>query len=722
MSLRGDEEISLCDLKEMQEKAYSRGIITREKSSEDLVFYWVTQWQDDALGVVSLQFKGEFNILRKAGRQIMSDLRSNPVQVDFEPIQESRNDSADLLDGIYRADDRVNTSLEAYDNGSNEAIVAGVGAWELCAEYERPGDESRNQVIRRKPIYEANNNVFWDPDAKLLDKSDANYVCILEAFTHEGYEELVYKLTGRDEEFDPSSFAFPEESYTFPWIGGDQQVVYVGKFYVRQKVTDTLITFNDPLGNPVQYRESMLDDVIDDLIDAGYEITDTMEIERYGVTKYIASGAEILATYEVSGEHIPVVPVYGERAYVEGEEHYEGITRLAKDPQRLRNFQMSYLADIVSRSPRPKPIFTAQQIQGFEFMYEENGADSNYPYLLQHLVDKDGKELPLGPAGTMPEQPIPQALAESLLLTRQAVEDVANPGLPQDIADPDLSGKAVALLQNRLDQQSMVYQQNMKHAKRRDGEIYASMASELYDAPREVTIMRPDGSRDHLQIMETVMDKRTGELVVLNDVSNSMFNVYSDIGPSYSTKKEQTLEQLDKIGAVAANVDPMLHKAIVLKQLVLIDGVDMEDIRTYANNQLVISGFREPESEEEMELLMQAQNQPEQPDPAALLAMAEMLKGQAAQMREQRQAMKDAADIENDRTGGQIDMYNAETQRMKVQVDAQEAGASTAIKQMDSQTKRYDALTKRFGTQAKSMNDFRSSVSRTQAPSTRTLQ
>lgn len=722
MSLRDKEEISLSDLKEMQDKSYSRGIITREKSSEDLVFYWVTQWQDDALGVSSLQFKGEFNILRKAGRQIMSDLRSNPVQVDFEPMQETRKDSADLLDGIYRADDRVNTALEAYDNGSNEAIVAGVGAWELCAEYERPGDETRNQVIRRKPIYEANNNVFWDPDAKLLDKSDANWVCILESFTHEGYEELVFELTGREEEFDPSSFAFPEESYTFPWIGGDQEVVYVGKFYVRQKVKDVLITFTDPLGNPVQYRESMLEDVVDDLIDAGYEIMDTKDIERYAVTKYIASGAEILAAYDVAGENIPVVPVYGERAYVEGEEHYEGITRLAKDPQRLRNFQMSYLADIVSRSPRPKPIFTPQQIQGFEFMYEENGADSNYPYLLQHLVDSKGNELPAGPMGVMPEQNVPQALAESLMLTRQAVEDVANPGLPQDIADPDLSGKAVALLQNRLDQQSMVYQQNMKHAKRRDGEIYASMASELYDAPREVVIMRPDGSRDHIQIMETVMDKRTGELVVLNDVSNSAFNVYADIGPSYSTKKEQTIEQLNIMGASVAQADPNLYKAIMLKIITLMDGVDMEDIRDYANKQLVLSGFKEPETEEELSLLEQSQNQPEEPDAATLLAMAEMLKGQAAQMREQRQALKDAADIENARAKGNVDMYNAETGRMKVQVDAQEAGATTAIKQMDSQTKRYDALTKRFGTQAKSMNDFRASVSRMQTPAPRTIQ
>ena len=148
----------------------------------------------------------------------------------------------------------------------------------------------------------------------------------------------------------------------------------------------------------------------------------------------------------------------------------------------------------------------------------------------------------------------------------------------------------------------------------------------------------------------------------------------------------------------------------------------MDDIRDYASKQLVLSGFKEPENEEELSLLQQAQNQPPEPDAATLLAMAEMLKGQAAQLREQRQSLKDAADIENARAKGNVDMYNAETGRMKVHVDAQEAGATVAVKQIDSQTKRYDALTKRFGTQAKSLNDFRSSVNMLPAPSTRTLQ
>ena len=152
----------------------------------------------------------------------------------------------------------------------------------------------------------------------------------------------------------------------------------------------------------------------------------------------------------------------------------------------------------------------------------------------------------------MPEQPMPTALAQSIDLSRQAIEDVANPGLPQDIADPDLSGKAVMALQNRLDQQSMVYQQNLKHAKRRDAEIYASMAADVYDAPRHVTLTLPDGTRKKAEVMEMIVDKETGEPNILNDVTNMEWDVYADIGPSYASQKEQVMERLGGMAAAVA--------------------------------------------------------------------------------------------------------------------------------------------------------------------------
>lgn len=687
--------LDLIELKRLHDKAYDYNTITRERASDDLVFYWVTQWDDNLLSDASIQYRGEFNIIRKAGRQIISDLNSNPVQVDFKPKSGTRDEDADLLDGLYLSDDRANTTIESYDTASGESVVCGYGAWELYTEYETNQLGNENQVIRRRPVHEANNNCFWDPNAKLLDKSDAKYCSVLTPYSPDGYRGLVEELTGEDigEEVG-TSFSEPEESYVFPWIQGQNDIIWVTSFYHKEQVKDKVYKMLDPLGQPIYLRQSDLVDHMDDLIDHGYTIDQEREILRWQVTKYIASGAEILSTSIIAGENIPVVPVYGERAFVEGEEHYEGITRLAKDPQRLRNFQLSYLADITSRSPRPKPIFFPEQIQGFENMYEENGADSNFPYNLQNRQTAAGEDLPIGPVAQMPEQPIPNSLAASIELSRQAVEDVANPGLPQDIADPDLSGKAVIALQNRVDQQSMVYQKNLKHAKRRDAEIYASMAREVFDAPRAVMLTSEDGTRKMAQIMEVIQDKESGEMLVLNDLTSSEFDVYADIGPSYTSKREQTIDRLQQMAASLGETDPAMQKMIHLKILTLEDGVGTKDIREYARKQLVLGGFSEPENEEEMMLLEQAAQGSQEPDAATLLAIAENKKGDAAIMREQRQAAIDQAKAINDRIDTEIDLYRAQTDRASVEVDAQKAGADIRYTNIKAQGEQIENVTK----------------------------
>lgn len=725
--------LTLKKLKDLHDKAYCYGQDTRLRAADDMLFYHVTQWDDSTLGESSLQYRGQFDVLRKAGRQIMADLRANPIQVDFVPAADSRDDGADLLDGLYLTDDRANTTLESYDNAVGEAVVCGVGAWELYTAYASNRAGIDHQVIRRRPVYEANNNCFWDPNAKQLDKGDARYVSILQAYSPGGYEELCRDLCGDEDEDDeekesrakrkkrerdearrPSSFSEPEQSYTFPWMGSGNDLIYVASFYHRRKIKDKVITFTDPLGIPLTLRESDLSEVMDDLIEDGYEIVSEREITRWEVRKYIASGEKILngkmntkagerEGEVIAGEHIPVVPTYGERAFIEGEEHYEGITRLAKDPQRLRNFQLSYLADIVSRSPRPKPIFAPEQIQGFEFMYEENGADNNYPYLLQNSKDGQGAALPMGPIAVMPEQTIPQALMASIELSRQAVEDVANPGLPQDIADPDLSGKAVNALTNRLDQQSIVYQQNLKHAKRRDAEIYASMAVEVYDAPREVTLTLPDGSTKKAKVMEMVQDKDTGELVALNDLTNMEFEVYAEIGPSYASKKEQTIDQLGQMATSMAPIDPQLSKMLVLQQLTLIQGVGMDDIRKYARKQLVLSGAVDPETPEEEQMLAAAAQSQQQPDANMVLAQAEMEKAKADQMNTQRLAINDQMTAQNNQAKTQIDAFRAQTDRAAVEVDAQQAGADIQFTKVKTAGQMLENL-------HKSVNPFRAQL------------
>lgn len=693
--------MELSTLKKMFDKAYTSGQTTREKAADDLVFYWITQWDDQLLNTVPLQYRGQFDILRKAGRKILSDLRANPVQPDFKPKDEARTDDAEILDGIYRAEDRRLSSQEAYDYAAQDAVVCGFGAWELFTEYvsNRAGDLM--QVIKREYISEANNTVFWGPNARKLDKSDATECHILKAYSTDGYKDLVKELTGEEDvKIVPSNFASPETSYVFPWLEGDSKI-YVCTSYIRKRVDDVVLTMTDPFGETMRLRKSDLEDVMDELIEGGFEITDEKKIKRWEVRKYIASGERILNGEDgevIAGEHIPVVPVYGERAIVEGEETYEGITRLAKDPQRLRNFQLSYLQDIVSRSPRPKPIFTPEQVAGFEFMYEDAGADNNYPYYLNNRLAKDGTPLPVGPIATMPEQQVPNALIASIELSRQAVEDVANPGVPQNIADPDLSGKAVLALQSSIDQQSYIYQHNFKFAKRRDAEIFASMAVEILDTPRKVTIETPDGNRQQVEIMQTVIDRQTGEPTVLNDLTNMEFDVYAEIGQSYQSQKEQTRERLLAMYEALDPNDPM-RKVLMLTLLENVDGINLKHVRDMARKQLIMDGVKEPETEEELLMVQQMQQQPAQPDAALVLANAEQTKADAAMMDVQLKTQKMANEAAIQNTKVQIDAFNAETGRIDTQVKAAKTDA-------DIRNMQFKAFNDRVQTAAKIQSDL----------------
>jgi hypothetical protein len=699
--------LTLTEIKRLHDKAFTSGQVNRERASEDLVFYWITHWDDSVWDTSLLEFRGEFDMLRSAGKQILSDLASNPIQNDFEAIGDTSEEVADIADGLYRKDANSNTSLEAFKVSDQEAVVCGIGGWIIETKYKSNKTGSKKQHIVRRPVYEANNNGFWDPNAKRIDRSDADYYSLLWAYSEDGYKKLVKELTG--EELDTvsmESFKNPEHSYTFPWVGGEGKKIYVVEFYHREKVKEKILTMADPFGETQLLRERALESVMDEMIDLGYEIIDEKEIDVWEVRKYIASGAEILNGKEVDGErigerlpgdNIPVVPQFGELAIVEGEVHYEGMTRLAKDPQRMRDFAHSYITDIFSKSPREKPIFQKEQIAGYEFMYDLTGPDNNYPYLLQNKTDANGSDLPIGPVAMLPAPNIPPALAAAVELSASAIREVANPGLPQDIADPDTSGKAVLALQARLDMQSMIYQENKKFAIRRDAEIYISIASEVYDTSTKEKIELPDGTKKEVEIMQAVIDEETGNPVFLNDLRTAEFEITSRIGASYVSQKEQTLDRLEKILLGMAPDDPM-RKAIQLKIIQLSDGVEMKDLKEFANKQLVLSGIKEPETDEEKALLEQAQNEPKEPDAAMVLAKAEELKGQASIMEEQRQGIEMQLDDENEKSKQQIDVFRATTDRLKVQIEAQKASAmidkanvEVIGKQLDNESK-VDAI------------------------------
>lgn len=682
MASKDREADKLKQILDRQDSAWCATQDVRERASDDLVFARVTQW-DDSLEWCSLEYRGEFNLIWKERQRLLSEMRANQIDPVFRPIDGADPDAGDLLNGMYRTDMRNNSSKESVDVAVEDMIDAGYGCWRLVTEYVRSTNDLDNrQVIRRSPIHEANNVVFWDPSARKADKSDAMYCTIITQVNDEGMRALAEEYG-----FDPdyaSSFSAPSQSYVYPWRNQESRH-NIGEYYERTKKTEKIVIMEHPALGTQAFKRSEIKDVLDDMINQGWVTLGVKTREYYRVDKYLVNNSQILHGPErIAGEHIPIIPVFGNHYWVENTEVWSGITRLAKDPQRLYNMQMSYLADIAAKGPRRKPIFTPEQVQGLQHMWE---SQNNYPYYLLNSKSLTGEPLPAQPIGYIEPENVPEATAALIQAARQNVEDVTSPGMPQDVMDPDASGKAILAVQSRIDQQSFVFMDNLATAMRRDGEVYASMARDLYDTQREVTLTDPEGNETSAMLMQSVQDLATGNWVTLNDISRGGFEVYVDVGPAWASQKQQYRSELMEM--MGATQDPQLMAILQYQYLSMLDGQQNEVLRKYARRQLLQMGIIEPTTPEDMQYMQQLQAQAQQPDPQALAVSqaleAQAIKDQANAQKAQADTVKALADAEKaraqtaeilSRTDGQ-DLDNAARLAMALRGNIQQQYSTT---------------------------------------------
>lgn len=615
----------------------------RTEATNDLYFSRVSQWDDWLSEYTTLQYRGQFDVVRPVVRKLVAEMRKNPIDVLYKPKDGANPDSADVLMGMYRTDMRHNTAKISVNIGVREQIEAGVGAWRLVAEYEDQDPTSNNQVIRRVPIHEACSHVIWDCNSKQMDKSDARHCTIISPMSKEGWK-VYAEENGFDDEELPT-FQSPDSNWLFPWVSKD--VVYIGEFYEVEEKKEIAFIYLDPLtGEPVSYFKRDIKDVIDELAERGMQKVAEKKVKRRRVYKSILTCTQILKDRElIAGEHIPIVPVFGEWSFAGDKEVYEGVVRLTKDGQRLRNMIMSFNADIVARNPRKKPIFAPEQIEGYEYMY---GGNDDYPYYLQNRTDENGNDLPIGALAYMENPEVPQANAYMLEAATQAVNQVATMGVDADAANGQVAFDTVNQLNMRADLETYVFQDNLATAMRRDGEIYASMVNDIYDVPRNVMMTLEDGSEKQVQLLTQVVDYQSGQVVTLNDI-RGRYECYTDVGPSFQSMKDQNRAEIQELLAKVPPGTPE-WQMLLLQYFTLLDGKGVEMMREYANKQLVTMGLKKPETPEEMQMVQEAQQQPQQPSPEQLQAQGVLLTGQAdllnAQVKQQ-QLQVDAAKVES---------------------------------------------------------------------------
>lgn len=595
---------------------------------QDRRFYSLagSQWEGPLWDVYENKPRFEVNKIHLSVIRIINEYRNNRITVDFTPKPGQDDKLAETCDGLYRADEKDSVADEAYDNAFEEAVGGGFGAWRLRNVYEDDEDEdNERQRILIEPIFDADSSVFFDLNAKRQDKSDARYAFVVTSMTRASYKE--------EWGDDPTDWPKIIHQYEFDWCTPD--VVYVAEYYRVEDVTETVRIFRAIDGTEERYRQADFDadeSLEETLAAIGSVEVRQRKIKSRKVHKYIMSGGRILedAGY-IAGKEIPIVPVYGKRWFVDNVERCMGQVRLAKDAQRLKNMQLSKLGEISALSSVEKPILTPEQVTGHQMMWADDNI-RNYPYLLINpITGPDGSQQVSGPVAYTRSPQIPPAMAALMQITEQDMQDILGSSQQADKMVSNISGKAIEMIQTRLDMQTFIYMSNFAKGMQRCGEIWLSMARDIY--VEEGRKMKTIGANDEVGMVELMKPtvSETGEVVMENDLSRAKFDVNVEVGPSSTSKRAATVRALT--GMMAITDDPQTKQVLQAMAMMNMEGEGIGDVRDYFRKQLVRMGVVKPTEQEQEEMMVELQGQPEDPNKVFLQAAAEEAIAKAAKAR-----------------------------------------------------------------------------------------
>lgn len=606
--------------------------------------------------------KVEIDKLSKGVDKIVQDYRENRIVPDFRPAgNEADQDTADTLDGIHRADSYHFNAQQARDNAFEEAAAGGFGAYRLCNDYSDPYDKDSDEQ-RINPgliIVDADQRVFFDPNSKLYDKSDARFAFVLTADSRESFEE----------DWPGAAVDWPENKLVANYDWFTPEVVIKAEYYQVEEKDEKLLIFSHALTGEEQriWAEDLDEEEIAELEIQGWRRSEKKR-KRKRVRKYVMSGAEVLEDCgHIAGSEIPIVPVYGKRWFVENQERFRGHVSKLMDAQRIYNGRVSKLAEIDALAPREKPIFGASQMPPNLAAQWSRQEQERHPYaLVEPLIDPvTGQIISAGPIGKVEPPQLQPVTAALLQIAGNDLASESEDGADEVVANT--SAEAMDIAATRIDAKSSIYLDNMRQSVKREGEIYLSMAADCYWEPgRKVETMSEDGDDGEATLHESYTD-HGGVFKIRNDFTRGRYKVIADVTEATATRRDKTVKQMLGLAQVAIQAQDIEGAQAALMTATLnMDGEGLTDFQRWQRKRALSLGLVEPNEEElaQMQAAAEAEGQ-QPPDPALILAEAQGNALIASAAKDAAMAGKIAAETAHAAVKPLIEGYEAETDRIK---------------------------------------------------------
>lgn len=592
-------------------------------------------------------------------RQVVNDARQNKPSIKVMPNDsQSDPETAEVINGLIRNIEQTSKADLAYDWAIDCAASGGFGYIRVSLDYA--DDDTFDMDIRLDRVINPL-TVYPDPNSTAADSSDWNTCFVTEMVPKDEFE--------RD---------YPD-ALAIDWSAGnmdDQEQMWfedkkvrVAEYWKREKSNETIHRMMS--GDVI--LDSTYQELEDEYLALGNEIVETRETQSYNVTQYIMNGQEILETNDWPGTFIPIIPVYGEEVFSEGQRTFLSLIHFSKDSQRMYNYWRTTTTELVALAPKapwigPTGAFNSD-------LERWQNANTETTAFLEYDGDVPPQRQPFAgpPAG---------ALQEALNSSDDMKSVMGMHDASLGAQSNEIAGVAIRQRRSEGDTSTFHFVDNMARAIRHAGVIIVGLIPHVYSRERIVRVLGEDGVPQTVAVNQPLSseeDALQGEVFErkeatehVYDLTVGKYDVTVSSGPSYSTQREEARESM------IALLQAFPQAAAVTGDLVA-ESFDWPNASVFAKRlkSLLPPGIGDKEEAPDPRIAEMTQ-QMQGMEQVINQLMAGREEKQMENQIDQSKLQIDQSKLQIDNRKVDIDQMRAETDRMEAEIKAKEAEIKAA--------------------------------------------
>lgn len=446
--------------------------------------------------------------------QVSNDIRMNTPSINIIPHAGGADiETAEIFQGLIRDIEQASNADDAYDYAVNQAIKCSIGF--LRVDHRYKDDESFQQELYIERVVNPL-SVYLDPCSIAPDGSDAMCAYVLEQMSKDAFEE---KYPG----FSPVSFDVERENDR---NDTDEDQITICEYF---KVEETPIKLGRlPDGQIVEIAEG-----------EPLEYTMTREATKRIVRRYHLSGQDVLKETTFPGKYIPIIPVYGEEAWRDGQRRLFSLIRKAKDPQMRYNFWATTEAELLLKAPKATIIAVGGTTENYAADYKD---PDNAIVLRYDQKDAEGNQAP--PPQLNPGPQIPAGIVNAM---QRAADDIkATLGLYNAfIGQRSNETSGVAIQQRKMEGDRAIYHfgDNLVRSITQMGRVIVSAIPVIYSEPQVVNIIGSEETADEVGINGAMVEGQERPYFL----TEGQYNVRVITGASFATMRQEAAEFFQQV-------------------------------------------------------------------------------------------------------------------------------------------------------------------------------